>query len=89
MDDFVDAAVVEATVVDAAVVEATVVDAAFVDNFVGAAVVEGAVVVVLSYLVWPSKSAPLRKSEELAEERHRSSGLFILCCALMCVSAGQ
>ena len=47
------------------------------------------VVVVGPQRVCPSKPAPLRKSKELAGECHRSSGLLMLCCVLMCVSAGQ
>ena len=47
------------------------------------------VVVVMPQLVCPSKPAPLRKSKQLAGECHRCSGLLMLCCALMCVSAGQ
>ena len=49
------------------------------------------VVVGLPQLVCQGKSAPLRKSKdkECAVECHRSSRLFILCCALMCVSAGK
>ena len=40
-------------------------------------------------LVWPRKSAPLRKSKQLVGECHRSSVLLILCCAVMCFSAEQ
>ena len=47
------------------------------------------VVVVGPQLVCPSKPAPLRKSKQLAREWHRSSGLLMLCCAIMCVSEGQ
>ena len=47
------------------------------------------VVVAVPQLVCPSKPAPLRKSKQLAGECHRSSGLLLLCCALMCMSAGQ
>ena len=47
------------------------------------------VVFVGPQLVCPSKPAPLRKSNQLAGECHRSSGLLMLCCALMCVSAGH
>ena len=47
------------------------------------------VVVVGPQLVCPSKPVPLRKSKQLAGECHWSSGLLMLCCALMCVSAGQ
>ena len=47
------------------------------------------VVVAVPQLVCPSKPAPLRKNKQLARECHRSSGLLMLCCALMCVSAGQ
>ena len=36
-----------------------------------------------------SEQARLRKRNQLAGECHRSSGLLMLCCALMCVSAGQ
>ena len=46
-------------------------------------------VVGLSQLRWLSKSAPMRKRKLLAGERHRSSGLLMLCCAPMCVSTGQ
>ena len=47
------------------------------------------VVVVVPQRVCPSKPAPLRKSKQLAGECHRSSGLLMLCCVLMCVSAEQ
>ena len=47
------------------------------------------VVVVPPQRVRPSKPAPLRKSKQLARECHRSSGLLMLCCVLMCVNAGQ
>ena len=47
------------------------------------------VVVILPQLVCPSKPAALRKSKQLAGECHRSSGLLMLSCALMCMSAGQ
>ena len=40
-------------------------------------------------LVCPRKPNPLRKSEQLAGECHRSRRLLLLCCALMCASAGQ
>ena len=46
-------------------------------------------VVVVPHLVCPSKPAPLRKSKQLAGECHRSGRLLMLCCAIMCVSAGQ
>ena len=35
------------------------------------------------------QSLPLSESKLLAGEFHRSSGLLMLCCALMCMSAGQ
>ena len=54
----------------------------------GGAVVD-VVVVVVPYLVCPCKPTPLRKSKPLAGECHRSSGLLMLCSALMCMSAGQ
>ena len=47
------------------------------------------VVVVVPRLVCPSKPTPLRKSKQLAEECHSSSGLLMSCCALMCLSVGQ
>ena len=46
-------------------------------------------VVVVPQRVCPSKTAPLRKSKHLAGECHRSSGLLMLCCVLMCMSAGS
>ena len=46
-------------------------------------------VVAVPQRVCPSKLTPLRKSKQLAGECHRSSGLLVLCCVLMCVSAGQ
>ena len=46
-------------------------------------------VVVVPQLVCLSKPAPMRKSRQLAAECLRSSVLLTLCCALMCVSAGQ
>ena len=46
-------------------------------------------VVVVPQQLCPSKPAPLRKSKQLAGECHRSSGLLMLCCVLMCMSAGQ
>ena len=46
-------------------------------------------VVGLPQLLWPSKSALLRKSKRLTGECHRSSGLLMSCCVLMCVSVGQ
>ena len=47
------------------------------------------VVAAVPQRVCPSKPAPLKKSKQLAGECHRSSGLLMLCCVLMCVSAGQ
>ena len=32
---------------------------------------------------------PLMKGKQFAGECHRSSGLLMLCCALMCASVGQ
>ena len=49
----------------------------------------GQLLLVPNLIVWPSKSSSLRKSEQLAGERHWSSGLLMLCCVLMCVSVGQ
>ena len=46
-------------------------------------------VVVVPHRVCPSMPAPLKKSKQLADECHRSSGLLMLCYVLMCVSAGQ
>ena len=46
-------------------------------------------VVVVLLLVWPSRSALPRKSKQLPGECHRSSGLLMLWCALMRVSAEQ
>ena len=47
------------------------------------------VVVVVPQRVSPSKPAPLRKNKQLAGECHKSSGLLMLFCVLMCVSAEQ
>ena len=47
------------------------------------------VVVVRPHLVCLSKPTPLRKGKQLAGEYHRSSGLLMLCCALMCMRSGQ
>ena len=47
------------------------------------------VVVAVPQRIFPSKPAPLRKSKQLAGECHRPSGLLMLCCVLMCASAGQ
>ena len=47
------------------------------------------VVVAVPHRVCPSTPAPLKKSKQLARECHRSCGLLMLCCVLMCVSAGQ
>ena len=46
------------------------------------------VVVASPQLVCPSKPAVLMKSKKLAGECQRSSGLLMLCCGLLCVSAG-
>ena len=37
--------------------------------------------------VCPNRPASLSESKLVAGERHTSSGLLMLCCALMCVSA--
>ena len=47
------------------------------------------VVVVVPQRVCPSKPAPLSKHKQLAGECHKSSGLLMLFCVLMCVSAEQ
>ena len=47
------------------------------------------VVVAVPHCVCPSMPTPLKKSKQLAGECHKSSGLLMLCCVLMCVSAGQ
>ena len=47
------------------------------------------VVVVVPQRLCPSKPAPLMKRKQLAGECHRSSGLLMLSCVLMCGSAGE